>query len=283
MTAVRPFTRPAWDPAWSRHVLVDVVYDAMGRYCAACERPLTVGASLYDPGTGAFLGGTAREQPLAVLLPLCDGCAIATGGLPTPADVLHPATDVTFTLTDDSPLRYEPRTVDVDGVPTRVVVAVGATAAGRATVRHYGLNGAADRAGAAPTRPRLLPDDGLLADDPRPDLRTRTWDLAEGFVPLLALEDPVAREAMVGRARTALTHSGFWSVWATVLGAAFPGSDLLPRLLLPPARVAAAGRLAAAARPPGPALVGHAGAFPGTRTDWLPPGWLPALLGAVPR
>jgi hypothetical protein len=281
---MRPFVRPPWNPDWSRHVLVDVVFEQLGRYCAACERPLTVGAFLYEVTSGRLIGGQASAAGFGDVLPLCDSCAgaalgteatvenaLTAVGPPPAAEVLRPDLDLTFSLGEESPLRYERRTIDVDGVPTELVLVVGADTRGQATVQHYALNTPFATGPTAEQGLQFPPGTSLAWPDPRLELRTQAWDLASGLVPLLGSSDSTLRELMISQARIAIRYAGFWSVWATVLAEAFDDPGLLARLLLPSRRNAAAARLASQGATPaaGAGLTGHAGDFPGTRTEWL--------------
>jgi len=267
-----------------------------------------VGCFLYEADTGRLVGGSADESTFGAVLPLCAECtsaaigqqatvenATSAAGPPIPPAVLRPDRDLSFTLTDSSPLRYERRSVDVGGTPTDLVLAVAGNSRGRATIDHFALNTrfavepvglTVGSDGVLPGAERIeLPPGGSLAwPDPRLRLRTRAWNAAGRLAPLLAEEDPVAVSAFMQQARTAITYTGFWSVWATVLADAHLRHELVARLLLPPRRDAATSRLAAGSTwAAGAELTGHAGDHPGTRTDWLPPEWLARLTSGGAR
>jgi hypothetical protein len=280
---MRPVARPAWSASWAQHPLIDSLYDQLGRFCAACERPLTAGAFLWQPSTGSLIGGRGRPGTWSDVLALCGECAAAAQGKPADASLLLPDRQLTFRLDASSPFRYERRTISVGGETVEAVIVVGTTDAARATIRHFALNTASyddatdnlklqDATSADESWPvtvdHLTLDAQVSLDypDPRVYLRTRAWDHVTAYLPLLGHDDLAVRTAIEGQIRQMIYHSGFWSVWATVLWTAFQDVDQLTRLLLPPRRPTATGTLAATVGATG----GTARDFPNTRADWLP-------------
>lgn len=209
---MRPFRRPGWEAAWGRWPLVDVVLQELGRYCAACERRLTVGAHLWDVRTGALLGGHSVTGAWEHVLPLCAECAAAAEGRPAGDELLLPDRHDTFALDETSPFRYER--------PGAVAVVTATTERARATLLRFGL-------------------DAPFPGDPRPELRTTAWAAAEAHAGLLRSEDGTLRALVPRQVRVAAEHLGFWSVWATVLWRELGDLDRLADVLLPPS---AAGR-----------------------------------------
>lgn len=252
---MRPVSRPAWDPGLARVPADLALQDVFGRYCSTCERPLPDGGVAWDAGTGDVVAGPADATRWPELFVLCRVCAAAvTSQRPAAAQPALPDRDLTFTLAAASPIRYELRTLAVQGAeaPTveRVIV-VPATPAAAETVRRFALNTPFHRDDElVEALPSIEARDRRLID------RTLAWQAAERAADRLG-RSPSARdrERLAGTVAAIVEARGCWSVWATVLWNRLHDAALLARLLLPQTRET---------------VTAAEHAFPTTREDWLP-------------
>jgi hypothetical protein len=276
---VRPLMRPAWNDAWNRYLVIDLVVQAFGKFCSICERYIPQDQRAWRASNGKLIQGRARPDAWQDTFVLCRTCARAARQRPLPATLLRPDLNRTFTLDDSAPFRYELRqvapglSVVVEGVRLLMpegeqAVVVPTTDSAAETLRYFALDVPLQQ---PPTMPAVIPsdldDDDLdVMLDPRVELRTEAWTQATAYVQRLKSEsDPAGRQAFLAQVNTLIKFGGYWSVWATVLWDGFHDVELLASLLLPP-RVPPSGLTATA----GPALSGSADWHDGTRADWLP-------------
>jgi hypothetical protein len=254
---MRPLIRPDWRAEWREGRPSDVLLDALGRFCAACERRLPQDAVAWH---------VTREEPIEEVLtaddwpqaiPLCHNCAFAAQQSPTPVDeLLLPHHDLTFTLGPDSPLAYTRPNAE-----ERVIAEPRAESA-EATAGYFALN---DHVPALGGELPVHEDADLLTRDwvdPRLELRTRAWDVARTAGEQIAGAPPEQRELVLTLCRTLASDTGFWSTWATVLWSALADREALVRVLQPPV---------ADDNPALPPDAAGPQPFPATRPDWLPP------------
>lgn len=256
---MRPLARPQWRAEWDGARPSDVALHALGRFCAACERRLPQAAVAWHAARQEPLDERLTAEDWAETIPLCHNCAYAASRSGTGApDVLFPHRDVTFTLAEDSPLRYE----RVGGDTGERVMVLPSGGQGENTASYFALNGhvpALD--GDFP----LQPDADLLTRDwidPRMELRTRAWDAASTAAVQLSAVPSELRGVVLDLVGTLASDTGFWSTWATVLWRETRDREALERILQSP--VAGPDAL-----PPIEAPAPHA--FPATRPGWLPP------------
>jgi hypothetical protein len=255
---VRPLIRPPWHSEWDRHRPADAALQALGRYCASCERRLAQHAVAWHVARQEPIEEHLRADDWADTLPLCDNCAFAArrSSLP-PEALLLPDRNLTFTIDEGSPLRYEREAVADDGLGRVLVVAADERAG--ATTAHFALN---EQVPALARDFPLEPDADLLTRDwvdPRLELRGRAWDVAGAAVAQITAAPAEQRATVVGLVRGLAEDTGFWSTWATVLWRELGERELLEQILQPPG--AADELLGGEATAPHP--------FPSTRPGWL--------------
>jgi hypothetical protein len=271
--------RPAWNDAWTRHLIIDLVVQAFGKFCSICERYIPQDQRAWRASNGKLIQGRARPDAWQDAFVLCRTCARAARQQTPPTTLLRPDLNRTFALDDSAPFRYELRqvasglSVVVEGARLLIpageqAVVVPTTNAAAETLRYFALDVPLQQ---PPTVPAVSSDDEDDDDldvmlDPRVELRTEAWKQATTYVQLLKDErDPAGRQAFLAQVNALIKFGGYWSVWATVLWDGLHDVELLASLLLPP-RVAPSGLTAT----DGPTLGGSADWHDGTRADWLP-------------
>lgn len=253
---MRPFAKPDWSPEWDDLHAADLVRDANGRFCSICERPLPQVAFAWQAEEGVLLEGSACAADWPHLLVLCHNCAGATTiWLAAPVGRMAlPHRELTFALGAPSPFSYgiveeegEGLGLDAERRGARVHVQANTPLAAQ-TVTAFALN--TPVRGLHPDAPSEPVADQATIDfwDPRVELRTAAWRQAEAAAARLREVPPEMREVDLDQLQVLIEYTGFWSVWATVLG----------QWLEDPALV-------------GAVLSSEAGAFPGTRDEAL---WL---------
>jgi hypothetical protein len=252
---VRPLAKPDWSPEWGQLQAVDLVRDANGRFCSICERPLPQVAFAWQAEEGVLLEGSPCEADWPHLLVLCHNCAGATTiWLAAPVGRMAlPHRELTFALGAPSPFSYEvvePEeaerlSADADRGGPRVHVQANAPLAAQ-TVTAFALN--TPVRGLHPDAPSEPVADQATVDfwDPRLELRTAAWRQAEAAATRLREVPPEAREEHLEQLKVLIEYTGFWSVWATVLGQQLEEPTLVRSV-----------------------LSSEAGAFPGTRDEAL--------------
>lgn len=277
---MRPLNRPPMLSAKAQtEPAAALLMHAFGPYCAFSEEPLfdvvgvwnRTGGESADPTMPP--GGDWNDVLLVSPTTLIAAQGLAAGNV---GAMLAPDVDETFAL-DASPFVYafapvtlillddEGRAAD-DGKVCDMAIVTGTTAAARATIDTFALNG---RYAAADGTMRMPASAYLAREDNRPFLRTEVWLRAEQVADQIAAIDAAMRPMLLEQVRMLAAASGFWSVWATVLWNRFGDHSMLAAVLLPhrPAARDAAG----AAMLAGSAVLqgGLHLAFPGTRVDWL--------------
>ncbi|MFF5210126.1 hypothetical protein [Streptosporangium sp. NPDC000396] len=262
---MRSLTRLEWRDEWVGARPADVALDALGRFCAACERRLPQAAIAWHAVRQEPIDGRLTAADWAETIPLCHNCAAAATRSEADLEtVLLPYRDLTFLLGDDSPLRYERGDGDGDGdgdAGGRVMVIAGG-GRGQETVAYFALN---EHIPALGSEFPFEPDaDRLTRDwvDPRMSLRTRAWDAAGTAAAQLRTAPREHHAAVLDLASMLADETGFWSTWATVLWREMGDREVLERVLQPQAAGPAATLSPEAAVP-------HA--FPATRPGWMPP------------
>ena len=252
---MRPLIRPGWSPGWDGLRAADLVRDATGRFCSICERSLPQVAFAWHAEEGVLFEGSPSEADWPHLLALCHNCAGATTiWLAAPAGRMAlPHRDLTFALGSPSAFSYEiiegeeaeRLGADAERGARRVHVRANTPLAAQ-TVTAFALNTPVRGLHAeAPSEP--VADQATIDFwDPRLELRTAAWHQAEAGRARLEKAPGEAREEVVEQLKVLAEYTGFWSVWATVLG----------QQLEDPALV-------------GAVLSSQAGAFPGTRDEAL--------------
>ncbi|HEY2714678.1 MAG TPA: hypothetical protein VGI73_00500 [Solirubrobacterales bacterium] len=260
---MRPLSRPRWNPAWEAARPADALRQALGLYCFACERRLPQHAVAWCLAGQAPVEESFTAADWEGAVPLCDNCAFAALSAPLPVEALAlPDRELTFTLAEDSPFRYRPQAPsESDEEPARVLVEA-TEERSQATIAYFALN---DHVPALGRDFPLEPDADLLTRDwvdPRLELRTRAWGIADLAATQIAGAEGFERATVVAVVASLAEDTGFWSVWATVLWERLGDPEVLAQILQPPGG-AEAGLEAEGEAPP------HR--FPATRPDWLPP------------
>jgi hypothetical protein len=266
------------------HPALALLINVLGPYCSYSERLLPDVAGVWNAQAGA---AQPPEKPAADdwdnLLPVDVATLAAAAANMKPADVLRPDRDVTFTVTDASPLVYALEPVQViylddegkprgDAVTEQHVIVHGRTDRAKATIDAFALNTRYFDAGRGELRiPR---SDYLSMVDTRLHDRKRVWDRAtEAASAAASIDQPAMRNLLLDQIRLTASGSGYWSVWATVFWQRFRDAAMLRRLLMEPPeslrrtlQMRAATGVEPAPHSTGP---GPHNAFPGTRSDWL--------------
>lgn len=230
----------------------DRILEVVGPYCGLCERPLHDNIALWDTDRDVLVPHV-DEQRWTALLPLCVDCTDwqQRSARDLQADALDsntlalPHHALTFTLRDNSPYQYNLVTairtiVGDDNGPTEqsevaVAIVSGSTDAARRTIDRFKLN--------TPyydenTRTITIPRQHYLsATDRRLDLRTAVWKRAESMIdPLLKLSQQPKLASVTSHVRLIAEHTGFWSVWVTLLWRATNDRALIAQIFDPPPR-----------------------------------------------
>lgn len=252
---MRPLAKPGWAADWQGLRAEDLVRDAHGRFCSICERPLPQVAFAWQAEEGVLLEGSASEADWPHLLVLCHNCAGATTiWLAAPAGRMAlPHRELTFALGDSSPFIYqiieveegEQLGADAERGGRRVHVQAKTPLAAQ-TVTAFALN--TPVRGLHPDAPSEPVADQAAIDfwDPRLELRTAAWNQAEAAAMRLREVPPEVREEHLEQLKVLIEYTGFWSVWATVLGQQLEEPPLVQSV-----------------------LSSEVGAFPGTRDEAL--------------
>lgn len=285
---MRPLLRPATagkllgeEPASA------VLMAAFGPFCMLSERPLPSVSHVWHAGRAREVeNDRARADEWGELYLLDDATFNTVKTHAAPEGFLLPDRALTFTRTG-GPFVYGLEEVrrtlldengDPEGEPvTESLAVVRATSpAAQQTIDLFALNTPYFH---AETRELRIPRrDFLSMTDHRLYERTEAWRRAERSAGLLRQALAAGREEaldlLLEQIRLTVNATGYWSVWATVLGGApLEGARLKRALCMPEDRVAH--NVVRLAKDMGPdAARVHLGygphnALPGTRTDWL--------------
>lgn len=241
---MRPLSVPNLPPrAAVQHSPHSLLMNAVGNFCAFCERPLLAEAWVWNSVTGRLVEETPGAAPPWESLYLLDhNCCEAQAGA-TPGDLaallLPNSPDVFAPFSSDSPLRYSLESltrvlVDEEGgeigEPESIeqVVVVGNSEAARATIKHFALNTAYYR----PEERRLvIPRADYLAHaDRRMEQRTLAWRRAEQVAQAHAKAGRAEiADAVIEQLRLLVGAMGYWSSCLTAVLGVIEDKALLRR------------------------------------------------------
>ncbi len=251
---MRPLTKPDWAPGWDELRAADLVRDAQGRFCSICERPLPQVAFAWQAEEGVLFEGNATEADWPHLLVLCHNCAGATTiWLAAPVGRMAlPHRELTFALGAPSPFSYEILAeegerpgADAERRGPRVHVKASTPLAAQ-TVTSFALNTPVRGLHRDAPSERVADQATIDFWDPRMEMRTAAWRQAEATAARLREAPREAREEQLEQLQVLIEYTGFWSVWATVLGERLEDPTLVRTM-----------------------LSSESGAFPGTRDEAL--------------
>jgi hypothetical protein len=225
-----------------------MLQDTIGYYCSFCEMPITVNQAVASK-RARELTRTPKLADWSDLLLACDYCQLhRTADVTDLSAYLWPDTDATFSLAGTSPFVYTRQDVtyiviDEEGkrvTTTRQMVIVSANTIStkhdqaQRTIDLFQLNSPFYN---AQTNTYTITNADLQAQvDPRVDLRTAGWALADYTVSTLrqaqTLSSAVFFESIVQLSAILAQATGFWSGWMLTLWSAFADARLVQRILL---------------------------------------------------
>lgn len=247
---MRPLSRPFLSAqAAALHSPHALLMNALGHFCAFCERPLLAESWVWNARTGEILDETPIDPSDWEELYLLDhNCCEAqrhsaitdfsTLLLPNRPDAFNP-------LNPDSPITYSMERltrVIIDeegnevGPPESIdrVVVSGRTGAARATIAHFALNTAYYR---KEEKRLVIPQvDFLSLEDRRMDQRTQAWERTVEIARKVSLGNRgEISDALKEQLRLLVGAMGYWSSCVTAASQVLDERKDLRRIFLDPA------------------------------------------------
>lgn len=255
---------------------------SMGECCVMCERPLPTDSRVWDRKKRQLIEGKVTAERWPSMLLLCHNCGQeaekSIAHKVDDQDLIYPDQELTFSLKKESLFYYtleKVEQVNLDennqpigkSVSKEVVLVQGNSEAAGRTIAFFKLN---SHYYDQEKKSLLIPvNEESHHLDQRLDLRTRAWKQAEAFLQLFQQTDQQdIRNALITNLRNSISHSGFWSIWATVFWPVFEDKKMM-ETLFSQTQVSQAKREQGRKADTGPQVRDVHLLFPGTHQGWL--------------